>query len=221
MRLLLVEDDAMIGAATLKYLHQESYVVDWVQAVAEAELALGCEDYEIVLLDLGLPDGSGLQILKDLRSRGSKIAVIILTARDAVADRITGLDIGADDYLVKPFDLDELNARIRAVQRRRQGRAEVSLFYGYLQLNPVNHECLWKGENVLLSVKEFSLLQALMEHPNAVLSRGQLEETLYGWGEEVESNSIEVHIHYLRKKISVNLIKTIRGVGYTLDSRSL
>ena len=216
MRILLVEDDAMIGAATLQYLRQESYVADWVQNIADAELALDCDDYEAVLLDLGLPDGSGLQILKNLRSRGSEIAVIILTARDAVADRISGLDIGADDYLVKPFDLDELNARIRAVQRRRQGRAEASLSYGCLQLNPVNHQCLWKEEKIILSAKEFSLLQALMEHPEAVISRGQLEEKLYGWGDEIESNSVEVHIHHLRKKISPQLIKTIRGVGYTI-----
>lgn len=216
MRILLIEDDAMIGAATLKYLQQESYVVDWVQNVAEAELALDCQEYEVLLLDLGLPDGSGLQILSHLRRRGGKQAVIILTARDAVADRISGLDEGADDYLVKPFDLDELNARIRAVQRRHQGRAETFLSHGHLQLNPVTHQCLWNEEKIILSGKEFSLLQALLEHPEAVISRSQLEEKLYGWGDEIESNSVEVHIHHLRKKISPQLIKTIRGVGYTL-----
>ena len=216
MRILLVEDDVMIGEAVLKYLTREAYVVDWAHDISEAELALDCEEYEILLLDLGLPDGSGLQILTRLRRRGGKEAVIILTARDAVADRISGLDEGADDYLVKPFDLDELNARIRAVHRRRQDRAEASLSYGCLELNPVNHQCLWKEEKIVLSAKEFSLLQALMEHPEAVISRGQLEEKLYGWGDEIESNSVEVHIHYLRKKISPQLIKTIRGVGYTL-----
>lgn len=216
MRILLIEDDVMIGEAVLKYLTQEAYVVDWAHDISGAELALDCEEYEVLLLDLGLPDGSGLQILTRLRRRGGKEAVIILTARDAVADRIAGLDAGADDYLVKPFDLDELNARIRAVQRRHQGRAETFLSHGHLQLNPVNHQCLWNGEKIILSAKEFSLLQALLEHPEAVISRGQLEEKLYGWGDEIESNSVEVHIHHLRRKLANDVIKTIRGVGYTL-----
>lgn len=216
MRILLVEDDPMIGAAVRTYLEQEAYVVDWVHGVVSAELALDCGDYAAILLDLGLPDGSGLDVLRRLRGRGDETSVIILTAHDAVADRIAGLDGGADDYLVKPFDLDELTARVRAVQRRRQGRAEVLLIHGDLRLNPVNHECLWKGETVLLSAREFSLLQILMEQPNAVFSKGQLEERLYGWGEEVESNTVEVHIHNLRKKLSGDVIKTIRGVGYIL-----
>lgn len=218
MRVLLIEDDVMIGEAVLKYLRQEAYVVDWAHDVTEANLALDCEDYEIILLDLGLPDGSGLGVLTRLRKRGDKSSVIILTARDAVADRIAGLDGGADDYLVKPFDLDELNARMRAVQRRWQGRAETFLLHGDLRLNPVNHECLWKEQNVILSAKEFSLLQTLMEQPNAILSRAQLEESLYGWGDEIESNAVEVHIHNLRKKIATHVIKTIRGVGYVLGS---
>jgi len=217
MKILLVEDDAMIGSAVTQGLALEGHVVNWVQDATEAELALEVESYEVVLLDLGLPGKSGLEVLTGLRKQGSEATVIILTARDAVSDRIAGLDSGADDYLVKPFDLDELSARIRAVQRRRHGRAELVLTVGNLNLNPASHECLWKGAKVKLSAKEFALLEAFMERPGAVFSKSQLEERLYGWGDEVESNTIEVHIHNLRKKLAGEVIRTIRGVGYVLD----
>lgn len=220
MRVLLVEDDRMIGAAVQKALTQEGFAADWVQDAAEADEAIDLETYELVLLDLGLPDRSGLEVLKRLRRSKKDAAVIILTARDAVSDRISGLDAGADDYLVKPFDLDELSARIRAVQRRKSGRAEPLLEHGPLSLNPATHECLLAGERIVLSNKEFRLMQAFMERPAAALSRGQLEERLYGWGEELESNAIEVHIHNLRKKIGSQAIKTLRGVGYMLGTIS-
>ncbi len=218
MNILLVEDDEMIGVAVKKGLSQEGFVVDWVKNADEAGLALESKRYEVLLLDLGLPDRSGLEVLNELRKRGDTIAAIILTARDAVADRITGLDSGADDYLVKPFDLDELSARIRAVQRRKLGRAEPLLESGGLSLNPASRECFWQGRAVMLSAREFSLLEALIERPGAVLSRAQLEERLYGWGEEIESNTIEVHIHHLRKKLAAEAIKTVRGVGYMLGT---
>jgi len=218
MRILLVEDDAMIGTAVRQGLMIEGYAVDWAQDAADAELALETEDYELVLLDLGLPDRSGLEVLADLRKKGNAVAVLILTARDAVADRITGLDTGADDYLVKPFDLDELSARIRAVQRRQQGRAEPLLCHGALCLNPASHACTLNGFEIPLSAKEFSLLQALIDRPGAVLSRAQLEEKLYSWGSEIESNAIEVHIHNLRKKLGADAIRTLRGVGYLLGN---
>lgn len=220
MRILLVEDDAMIGAAVHQGLTQDGYVVDWVRDAAKAESALEFQPYEVVLLDLGLPDRSGLEVLTNLRRNGSMAAVVILTARDAVADRIAGLDAGADDYLVKPFDLDELSARIRAVQRRRQGRADPVLAHGELRLNPASHECFHRGVSVSLSAKEFALLEALMQRPGAILSRAQLEERLYGWGDEIESNAVEVHIHNLRKKLGAKTIRTVRGVGYLLGTEA-
>ena len=219
MRILLVEDDPMIGSAVDKGLSLEGYAVDWVRDAAEAETALDLERYQVVLLDLGLPDKSGLEVLAGMRKNGCEATVIILTARDAVSERIAGLDAGADDYLVKPFDLDELGARIRAVQRRRHGRAQLLLQHGGLTLNPANHECRLDGTAVILSAREFSLLQAFMERPTAVLSRSQLEEQLYSWGDEVESNTVEVHIHNLRKKLFPDVIKTIRGVGYMLGPK--
>ncbi len=220
MRILLVEDDAMIGAAVHQGLTQDAYVVDWVRDAAEAEAALELQPYEVVLLDLGLPDRSGLEVLSDLRRNGCIAAVVILTARDAIADRIAGLDTGADDYLVKPFDLDELSARIRAVQRRRQGRAEPLLVHGELRLNPASRECFCGGNPITLSAKEFALLEALMQRPGAILSRAQLEERLYGWGDEIESNAVEVHIYNLRKKLGAETIRTLRGVGYLLGTPS-
>ncbi|MDY0189215.1 MAG: response regulator [Desulfuromonas sp.] len=218
MKVLLVEDDEMIGIAVQKGLVQDGFVVDWVQDGAEASVALEVEPYEVLLLDLGLPDRPGLEILRDLRRQGNSMSVIILTARDAVAERIAGLDAGADDYLIKPFDLDELCARIRAVQRRKLGRAEPLLNYGKLRLDPASRQCFWQDNAVILSAKEFSLLEALIERPGAVLSRAQLEERLYGWGEEVESNTIEVHIHHLRKKLATEAVRTVRGVGYMLGN---
>lgn len=214
MRVLLVEDDAMIGESVRQGLRQDGFAVDWVRDGEEAELALSDEAYAVVLLDLGLPGRSGLELLANLRRGGNAVAVLILTARDAVSDRIGGLDAGADDYLVKPFDLDELAARIRAVVRRRTGRAEPLIVHGELSLNPATREVRHRGRPVSLSSREFALLSALLERPGAVLSREQLEERLYGWNEEVGSNAVEVHIHHLRKKLGRELILNVRGVGY-------
>ena len=216
MRLLLVEDDPMLGDAMQRVLQQESFAVDWARDGEEAELALNAVEYDLVLLDLGLPGKNGLDVLRDLRKRKDSKPVIILTARDAVSDRIAGLDSGADDYMVKPFDPDELAARIRALLRRRDGRVEPIITFGPLALNPATHELCSYGKAIRLSLREFSIISLLLERPGATISREQLEERLYGWNEEVESNAIEVHIHNLRKKIGVNLIRTIRGVGYQM-----
>jgi len=214
MRLLLVEDDAMIGDSVRRGLYQDGFAVDWVRDGRAAELALGNEVYDLLLLDLGLPKKEGLDVLRTLRQKGSSVPVLILTARDAVADRVRGLDAGADDYLVKPFDLDELSARIRALLRRRAGRAEPVIQLGALTLNPATHEVTLNGAPVALSGREFALLAALADRPGAVLSREQLEEKLYGWDREVGSNTVEVHIHALRRKLGQEFIKNVRGVGY-------
>lgn len=216
MRLLLVEDDLMLGAAMQRVLQQESFAVDWVKDSEEAELALNSPLYDLLLLDLGLPGKNGLDILRDLRKRKDSTPVIILTARDAISDRITGLDCGADDYMVKPFDPDELAARIRALLRRRDGRIEPIIRYGKLTLNLATHELSCQDAPVQLSLREFSIISLLLERPGATISREQLEEHLYGWNEEIESNAIEVHIHNLRKKIGQNMIRTVRGVGYMM-----
>jgi len=220
MRILLVEDDAMLGAAVQRALARSGHAVDWVRDGGAAEVALAGEPYDAVLLDLGLPDKSGLEVLRDLRRRGRDVPVVILTAQDAVPDRVAGLDAGADDYLVKPFDLDELAARIRAVQRRSVGRAEPVIEHGRLTLNPATHEVFVAGAPVALSTREFSLLQALLEHPGRPISRSRLEERLYGWSGQVESNAVEVHVHSLRRKLGAELIKTLRGVGYMVPKRS-
>jgi len=220
MRLLLVEDDRMIGESVKAGLRQDAFTVDWVRDAAAADLALAAGTYALVLLDLGLPGRGGLQWLKDLRSRGQAIPVLILTARDAVSDRVAGLDRGADDYLVKPFDLSELAARIRALLRRQAGRATPLLCHGDVTLDPVTREATLKGKPVTLSSREFALLSALIERPSTVLSRAQLEERLYGWGDEVESNAVEVHIHHLRRKLGANFIRNVRGLGYTLSAQS-
>jgi two-component system response regulator QseB len=216
MRLLLVEDDAMIGEAVRAGLRQEGFTVDWVRAAEAGDAALKAEAYALLLLDLGLPRKSGLDWLGELRRRGERLPVLILTARDAVADRVSGLDSGADDYLVKPFDLDELSARVRALLRRQAGRAEPTLRHGELTLNPATHEATYKGEPIALSAREFAVLAALLERPGAILSRAQLEQRLYGWGEEVESNAVEVHIHNLRKKLGAGFIRNLRGLGYSV-----
>jgi two-component system response regulator QseB len=214
MRLLLVEDDQMIGEAVRLGLRRQGLAVDWVQDGAAAKAALSTETFDMLLLDLGLPRLDGLQVLKWLRGTGSKLPVLILTARDSVNDRIKGLDAGADDYIVKPFDFDELAARVRAVLRRQSGRAENLVEHLGVTLNPASHEVTRDGEPVNLSQREFALLEALLERPGQVLSRVQLEERLYGWGEEVESNAVEVHIHNLRKKLGTGYIQNVRGVGY-------
>ena len=216
MRLLLVEDDTMIGESVRLGLRQDGFVVDWVRDGKAAELALSNEDYALLLLDLGLPKKGGLDVLKTLRKNANSIPILVLTARDAIADRVQGLDAGADDYLVKPFDLDELAARIRALLRRHSGRNETELRCGDLILNPATHQVFQGAKEISLSAKEFSVLHALIDRPGAVLSRVQLEQHLYGWDEEVESNSIEVHIHNLRKKLGSELIRNVRGVGYVV-----
>ena len=219
MRLLLAEDDRMLGASVERALHQDGHAVDWVQDGAAAEEALAGEPYDVVLLDLGLPGKGGLDVLRDLRRRSASVPVLILTAQDAVSDRIAGLDAGADDYLPKPFDLDELAARIRAVHRRRAGRATPTLQHGPLILDPAAHQVHLDGRELQLSAREFQILQALLERPGHPLSRTRLEERLYGWAEEVESNAVEVHVHSLRKKLGPEWIKTLRGVGYVIPRK--
>ena len=214
MRILLVEDDRMLGAGLQVGLRQQGWAVDWTRDGELADEALRGEPYDLVLLDLGLPKKGGLEVLAGLRARKNAVPVLILTAQDAVGDRVAGLDAGADDYLVKPFDLDELAARIRALHRRSGGRAEPRLGVGGLTLDPAAHEVTLDGTRVTLSAREFALLQALLERPGRPLSRAQLEERLYGWGEEVESNAVEVHVHALRKKLGAHWIRTLRGVGY-------
>ena len=217
MRLLLVEDDEMIGESVRQGLHSEGFIVDWVRDGRAADLALGNSVYDLMILDLGLPGVGGLQILGSLRARDNDIPVVIVTARDGISDRVTGLNAGADDYLVKPFDLDELTARIRAVARRKSGRADAVIRFGRLALDPVDRRVTVSGEGVTLSGGEFKLLEALMDRPGSVLSRAQLEDKLYGWGEEVSSNIVEVYIHALRKKLGSDVIQNVRGVGYTLS----
>ncbi|HEY4375380.1 MAG TPA: response regulator transcription factor [Burkholderiales bacterium] len=220
MRVLLVEDDTMVGESVHKGLRQEGFAVDWVEDGRAAELALDTGVYDLMLLDLGLPKKSGMDVLATLRQKKSALPVMLITARDAVADRVKGLDAGADDYLVKPFDLDELAARVRALVRRRAGNAENVLRHGALSLNPATHEAAFDGRALSLSGREFALLQALIERPGAVLSRTQLEDKLYGWAEEIGSNTVEVYIHALRKKIGTEFIKTVRGVGYTVPKQA-
>ncbi|MDS4026624.1 MAG: winged helix-turn-helix domain-containing protein [Candidatus Contendobacter sp.] len=216
MRILLAEDDPMIGESLRKGLRGEGFTVDWVQDGRSAEQALETTDYALVLLDLGLPRKEGLAVLNGWRQRGLTVPVLILTARDAVSDRVKGLDSGADDYLVKPFDLAELLARMRALLRRQAGRARDLIETGALRLDPAAHTVEYQGQPVALSAREFALLRALMERPGAALSREQLEDRLYGWGEEVESNAVEVHVHNLRRKLNPSVIRTVRGVGYRL-----
>lgn len=214
MRLLLVEDDAMIGEAIRSGLKREGFAVDWVHDGESASQVLRSEEFDLLLLDLGLPRRSGLEVLTALRARGLEIPVLIITARDAVSDRVQGLDAGADDYLVKPFDLDELAARIRALLRRKSGRTAPAIEHLGVTLNPATHAVTRAGREIPLSPKEFALLQLLMERPGTILSRARLEERLYGWGEEVESNAVEVHIHGLRRKLGADYILNVRGVGY-------
>ncbi len=216
MRVLLVEDDPMIGRAICEGLELDHLAADWVRDGEHARLALAAPGpgYAVLLLDLGLPRLPGLDLLAELRRSGNAIPVLILTARDAVSDRVKGLNGGADDYLIKPFDLEELVARIHALARRGAGRAASLIEYGDLRLDPATHE-VWKGNRPMdLSAREFGLLHALLEKPGAVLSRSQLEECLYGWGREVASNAIDVHFHNLRKKLGGEVIVNVRGVGF-------
>jgi two-component system response regulator QseB len=216
--LLLAEDDTMIGEAVRAGLRQQGFSVDWVRDGVAAEQALLTEPYDACLLDLGLPRKEGLAVLRRLRARGSMLPVLLVTARDAITDRVEGLDAGADDYVVKPFDLAELGARIRAVTRRKDGRAQAMIEHRDVALDPATREVRRNGELVPLSPREFALLQALLEHPGRILSRAQLEQRLYGWGEEVESNVVEVHVHTLRRKLGADFIRNVRGVGYRVVS---
>ncbi len=221
MRLLLVEDDVMIGAGVRAGLRQDGYVVDWVQDGVAAEAALDSQQaFALVLLDLGLPRKDGLALLESLRRRGNRVPVLVITARDAVNDRVRGLDLGADDYLVKPFELHELAARIRAVLRRHAGRAEPLIEHGDFRVDPGTRKVFYQGREVSVSGREFSLLRALLDRPGQTLSRAQLEERLYGWGEEIASNAVEVHVHNLRRKLGERAIRTVRGFGYVIGEAS-
>ncbi len=216
MKLLLAEDDPMIGRAVEQGLHHAGFTVDWARDGNSAELALRTGTYALLLLDLGLSGQDGLTLLKKMRDRGNSTPVLIITARAAVSDRISGLNFGADDYLAKPFDLDELIARIRAVIRRHSGHAQSALRLGELLLDPLTREVSLGGRIVDLSSREFALLEALLENPGAVQTTEKLEDRLYGWGDEVASNAIEVHVHRLRKKLGQTWIRNVRGVGYKL-----
>ena len=218
MRLLLVEDDSMIGAAAQQGLRHEGHTVDWVRDGQAGEAAVAGGTYDLVLLDLGLPRKDGLALLRGWRARGNAVPVLIVTARDSVSDRVAGLDAGADDYLVKPFDLDELSARVRAVLRRRAGRTDALIRVGELEIDTAARRVRIKGQEVTVSAREYALLEALADRPGAYLSRAQLEERLYGWDEEIASNAVEVHIHGLRRKLGPELIRNVRGLGYTLSA---
>lgn len=216
MRILLVEDDKMIGESVHDGLRAENYAVDWEKNAHGADLALRTGPYDLVLLDLGLPDGDGLKILRDLRARRNRTPVLIATARDAVADRIAGLDAGADDYVVKPYDMDELLARMRALIRRSAGRAEPVFEHEGVSIDPHDHSALVNGEPVTLTAREWAVLQPLIARPGMIFSRAQLEEKLYSWQEEISSNAVEVYIHGLRKKLGQRFIQNVRGVGYVI-----
>jgi DNA-binding response OmpR family regulator len=219
MRVLLVEDDALLGDGLRAGLVQDGYSVDWLRDGTSAEAALRSGSYDLAVLDINLPGRNGLQLLKGLRNSGSTLPVLLLTARDTVADRVAGLDSGADDYLIKPFDLDELLARLRALLRRRGGRASPELRHGDLVVDPAAHTVTLAGSPVEISPREFAVLQLLLENRGKVLSRSRLEEGLYSWQSEVESNAVEVYVHHLRKKLGQGLIRTVRGVGYVIDKQ--
>ena len=218
MRILLVEDDEMIGQEVQLALRQAQYSADWVRHAQQADTALRTTPYDAVLLDLGLPDQDGLFVLKRLRERDQPIPVIIVTAREAIDERIAGLDAGADDYVLKPFDIDELLARVRALIRRSTGSSSVAYKWGSVWIDVASKRAKLKDETVVLSAREWAVLESLVMRPGNVFSRAQLEEKLYGWGEEVSSNAIEVHIHNLRRKLGSELIRNVRGIGYMVPS---
>ena len=219
MRLLLVEDNLILGDGVQAGLVQSGLGVDWAKNLGDARLAVATAKYEGIILDLGLPDGSGLTFLSQLRKDKNHIPVLILTAKDTLQDKIKGLDTGADDYLVKPFELDELTARIRSMLRRSHSRTAPVISHSGIELDPEARTVSIEGHPVDLPQKEFTLLEYLLENTGRVLSRAQLEQCLYGWNADVESNAIEVHVHHLRKKFGTNLIKTIRGVGYLIEKK--
>lgn len=212
----MVEDDAMLGDGIRAGLELDDYAVDWVRDGEAARLALSNHAYEACVLDLGLPKKGGLDVLKDLRERGDKLPVLILTARDTTSDKITGLDMGADDYMSKPFDLGELQARMRALTRRAAGSAAPTFEHAGIVLDPASRQVSKNGHPVALSAHEYALLHDLMLHKRQIRTRGQLEESLYAWGEEKESNTLEVYIHHLRRKLGADFIHTVRGIGYQL-----
>lgn len=216
MRILLVEDDPQLGDGLCVGLRQAGFAVDWVRDGVAADHSLATESFDLVVLDLGLPRLSGMEVLTRSRARQQQLPILILTARDATGDKVAGLDAGADDYLVKPIDIDELTARIRALTRRSAGRAAPLLTHGALSLDPAAHRVTLDGQPVELSAREFSLLQLLLENTGRVLTRTQLEQSLYGWRDEPDSNALEVHIHHLRRKLGSEVIRTLRGVGYTI-----
>ncbi|KGJ94018.1 response regulator [Colwellia psychrerythraea] len=218
MRILLVEDDELLGEGIKTALDREGYQTDWLKSGLQAKQALSTEAFELVILDLGLPDIDGIEILTGVRKSGVDIPILILTARDAVEDKITGLDSGADDYLIKPFELSELKARLRALGRRRHGHVEPVIEHGRITYNPASLEVTLDNKLIDLSRRETTLLVEFLNNPNRVMSKAKLEDVVYGWDIEVESNSIEVHVHHLRKKLYSSIIKTIRGVGYKLES---
>lgn len=217
MRILLVEDDPQLGRATQIGLDQRGHVVDWVQNAESGLTALAAHHYECLLLDLGLPGEDGLTVLRKLRVAGFAEAILVVTARDQVSDRVTGLDSGADDFVIKPFDLDELAARIRSATRRASGRTREMIYHNDVEIDVAARLVRRRNEAIPLSVKEFGLLLRLLEHVGQTLTRAQLEEALYGWSEEIESNAIQVHVHHLRRKLGRDLIRTIHAVGYTID----
>lgn len=214
MRVLLVEDDRMIGESVRSALRAAGSAVDWVRDGNAASSALSTEQFDMVLLDLGLPGRDGMEVLREVRDRRNQTPVIILSARDALHDRVAGLDAGADDYVVKPFDIEELTARMRAVVRRRSGRSAPAIEVGEIRFDPTTREVTRQGVPVTLSAREYALLEALLVRPGAILSRVQLEDRLYGWGDAVESNAVTVYIHQLRQKLGADFIHNVRGVGY-------
>mgnify|MGYP005988920217 CR=1 FL=1 len=217
MRILLVEDDHSLGEGMRMALKPEGYVVDWVSDGKQALHALLNETFDLVILDLGLPNLDGISVLKQTRSSFNNVPVIILTARDAIEDRISGLDAGADDYLVKPFDITELKARIRAQLRRHSGRVGSKLSYSGIELDPSAKQVIYQGMPVSLTRREYTLLHEMMNQPGHVFTRDTLQQLLYGWEEDVESNTLEVHVHHLRKKLFPKIVRTVRGIGYVLD----
>jgi two-component system, OmpR family, response regulator QseB len=219
MRVLLVEDDALLGDGIRNGLQQFGHTVDWVQDGQSANNALisNHENFDIVVLDLGLPKLSGIEVLRNIREKNITTPVVILTAKETVEDRVSGLDAGADDYLTKPFDLEELCARMRALQRRSKSRAKPTIKYKNISLDPASHIVKVDEETIMISRREFALLQKLLENAGRVISREQLNQTLYGWGENIDSNALEVHIHNLRKRFGSKIIRTIRGVGYMTE----
>jgi DNA-binding response OmpR family regulator len=214
MRILLVEDDPMIGDSVRTSLRHDGYAVDWVRNGRLADTALSSERFDLVLLDLGLPGEDGITVMRRLRAQKNTTPVIVITARDSVEDRIRGLDAGADDYVVKPFDLDELAARIRSALRRSAGHPEPEIEILGVRINPATKEVTRDGQPVVLSAREYAIVEALMLRPGIILSRAQLEQRMYGWGEEIESNTVEVYIHSVRRKLGTDFIRNVRGVGY-------